>query len=196
VKEETGLDMTVIMNILNPFIPNNFDDYAKNFIRCSFDKNECLMFEKLIKETFSSKYNVEAHLTGRIRKEKDRGNHSDVFVIYNDRKSCGIIDGKSSKDPYTLPNSDSLNMETYAQAYKELCRRYNAEGAGLKFICFISGSFSSNTEKEHLSTLSTKIEIPASALTAQELMSINIDNSDIFCKTFEKGGILRSWDFK
>lgn len=165
---DLGFDRRQIVETITPILKRSLDVYEATYLNLSTGGTSAgISFEKATEKIFRDRLHFSTVHTGQKRRG-GIGGYADILVIPLDDGKCGIIDTKASGQ-YALGAPDYRAMlNDYTKNYKEIDEARNRD---LEFCAYIAGGFMDNID-ERLVTLSREAHVPASAITAYDLLSL------------------------
>lgn len=164
---ELLVDKNEVIKALTPILSNPTEYSGARLLELSQGGNQCSEeFEKNVAKIFELDFGYgESTWTGR-KKRNATGGFMDIFVVETGRNACGIIDAKSSKNPYDLPHQDVAKcINTYIDAASEL---YGSRNLDLKFVAYISHVIGSGATTR-AQDIYNKKNVPVSLVSAYGL---------------------------
>jgi hypothetical protein len=185
---EHNIAQDSVKTALEEIIGNFRTDFENKLISDS-QSSEGIEFEKSLCILFKDIFGLDAHHTGQ-QKDHTGQNFTDIMIIKNSKNKCGIIDAKSSKNPYTITSTNCSQMiQVYAKNYVHF-----AQNCSLSFIGYICGKMNEGSDYQgKLNKIKTNTNVPACIIDSHNILEISRiydSDEDNFFNFFKSGGVL------
>jgi len=189
IRKDYGFSRQQIEQTITPYLDRTLSIFETTYLDLSRGgKMAGLDFEKATAQLFSQSLAFDVRHTGQVNRP-GVGGYSDLLLLPLVEGQCAIVDTKAS-GRYGLDSSDYHKMAgNYAKNFREL-----APDRSLEFCAYVAGGFTPQIETR-LATLKNETGIPASAITASELLELakrnpGIQGQPVIRQAFRQGGLV------